>query len=214
MSNPSLSFLSKALILSVLTAAVSTAAVIYDVSGLTLTGSSLTQTGRLSRTGVPSDWSASKAFPGAVNTATSYRYNAYVLPTSPFPYLQISFFDESGQGSTFMSAYLNAYTPNSLAPNFGLNTNYLGDAGGSGNPAGNPTTFQIVLSNLATDRLVLVVNDATGAGAFGLPFDILVEGFYDTNFNDTKPVVPEPGTIFLSGAGLLAAAILTQRRRS
>src|SRR5262249_31359222 len=70
-----------------------------------------TQLGRLSRTGVPSDWSASKAFPGIINSSTTYHYHAYLINVGLTPFIQIS--DESASTNLFFSAYDTAYLPNS-----------------------------------------------------------------------------------------------------
>src|SRR6478609_3658643 len=49
-----------------------------DISA-TFSAADPTQLGRLSRDGVPSDWSTSKAFPGVINAGTSYRYQALTI---------------------------------------------------------------------------------------------------------------------------------------
>ena len=207
----------KAFSIALVTSAISFGAVIYDSGVTALTVADPIQLGRLSRntvgSGVPSDWSAPKAFPGVLNPAISYQYAVFSIPVSPFPYLQISFDDISGT-NVFASAYLNSYTPSSTAVNRGLDVNYLGDAGSSGNDFGtDPVAFQVVLPSPATNHLVIVVNDATGTSStLGQSFRILVEGFYDTNFNDTTPV-PEPATMALSGLGFAVAAIGAYRRK-
>lgn len=208
------SFLSRALkglSITLFTSALSFGAIIYD-SGITaLKATDPTQLGRLSRNGVPSDWSSQEAFPGVLNPTISYHYETFAIPSSPFPYLQISFTDFSGAANTFASAYLNTYNPNSTVTNRGLNVNYLGDAGTSYFGA-TTAAFQVVLP--ASSRLVVVVNDtsATGVGV-GQNFDLIVEGFYDTQFNDTTPPVPEPATMVLSGAGFIVAACAAYRRK-
>ncbi|MBV9676882.1 MAG: hypothetical protein JO185_11145 [Acidobacteriaceae bacterium] len=204
-----LSKTSKYLSFTLLTSALSFGAIIYDSGVNALKVTDPTQLGRLSRSGTPSDWSEQKAFPGVLNPTVSYHYETFVIPSSPFPYLQISFTDLTSSGNLFESAYLNAYTPNSTAANRGLDVNYWGDAGFSSAFPPNPDIFQVVVP--ASSSLVLVVNDtsATGAG-IGRSFNFLVEGFYDTQFNDT---IPEPATITLSGAGLALATITTYRRK-
>ncbi len=204
---------SKCLCLPLLTSALSFSAVIYDSGIAALKATDPIQIGRLSRSGVPSDWSASKAFPGVLNSTTAYRYESSAIPVSPFPYLQITFDDISGTGYDFASAYLNSYVPSSTAANRGLDVNYLGDAGSSGNYFGtDPATFQIVMPSTAS-QLLVVVNDATGTtSGIGANFRVLVEGFYDTNFNDTTPT-PEPATMALSGTGFAVAAIAAYRRK-
>ncbi|MFL6465584.1 MAG: hypothetical protein ACJ73N_14390, partial [Bryobacteraceae bacterium] len=157
---------SKSLSIVFLTSALSFGAVIYDSGVTALNATDPIQLGRLSRStggdgGIPSDWSAQKPFPGLTNPTTSYRYAAFNSPISPFPYLQISFDDIFDTAFTFASGYLNSYSPNSTALNRGLDINYLGDAGNSGNIFGNPRAFQLVLPS-ATDHLVVVVNDVSG----------------------------------------------------
>lgn len=215
-----LSKTSKYLSFTLLISTLSFGAIIYDSGVTALKATDPTQLGRLSRStvgsGVPSDWSAPKAFPGVANPTVSYRYETFAIPVSPFPYLQISFDDIFDTADTFASAYLNSYNPNSTAANRGLDVNYLGDAGNSGNIFGNPRVFQVVLPS-ATDHLVIVANDVFGTtSAIGQNFRILVEGFYDTSFNDTIPPapVPEPATMALSGAGLAIATIAVYRRKS
>lgn len=215
--NTSSSVLLKAILLAAVTSASSFAAVIYDTGITTIGSATLTQNGRISRSGVPSDWSAPKAFPGIVNTGTVYSYTTYTIPTSPFPYLQISFFDASGIGALFDSAYLNSYSPTTTGPNFGLSNNYLGDAGSSANLFGTtPVAFQVILANPAVDRLIVVVNDTTVGLGRSQSFNLLVEGFYDTQFNDTTPppAVPEPGSLGLTGLATCSALLYLRRRKA
>src|SRR3954449_8112339 len=157
----------------VLSASLSSAATIYESGLAALKVTDPVQISRLNRSAVLSNWSAPKPFPGVVNPTVSYRYATFVLPWVLYPYIQITMDDVSGTGQTFASAYINSYAPNNTAPNFGLNTNYLGDAGFSGNFFGNdPIAFQVVVP--VGGSLAVVVND-TGAG-IGQPFRLLVEG--------------------------------------
>ena len=202
----------KGLSLSLLTSALSFGAIIYDSGIHALQSIDPTQLGRLSRSGTPSDWSAQKAFPGVLNPAVSYHYETFVIPSSPFPFLQISFDDLSGTGNTFASAYLNSYNPSSTATNHGLNVNYLGDAGFSSGFYPAPDVFQVVLPS--SSSLVLVVNDTSAAGAgLGVNFNFIVEGFYDTSFNDTTPPVPEPTTKAFSAARFALPPIVAYWRK-
>lgn len=199
---------SKILLSAVLSASLSFGATIFDSGLATVKATDPVQTGRLSRSGVPSDWSSPKAFPGVLNTTVSYHYTTFVLSSIMFPYIQVTIDDVSGTGLTFASAYLNAYTPNSTGPNYGLNLNYLGDAGSSGNYFGtDPVSFQVVMPIGGT--LVLVVNDATGGG-IGQPFRLLVEGFADTSFNDA----PEPATYALFAVALGLGLIFARTRKA
>jgi hypothetical protein len=71
-----------------------------------------TQLGRLSRDGVPSDWSVSKPFPGVLNTSTTYHYLAFMVNVGLTPFIQISV-DMGSSINLFTSAYDTAYLPNS-----------------------------------------------------------------------------------------------------
>jgi hypothetical protein len=183
------------------------AAVIFDTTSV-LTNTDPTQIGRLSRNSLAQDWSGSEAFPGVLNTTTSYYYTTYSINVSPFSYIQIEM--DSLSANTFASAYLTSYMPDSAgSPNFGFNTDWLGDAGSSGNYFGtDPIFLQVIVP--AGQNLVLVVNN-TAAGGVGLgdPFHLTVEGFYDANFDET----PEPTTVLLVGGGLAAAGLITRLRK-
>jgi hypothetical protein len=168
-----------------------------------------TQLGRLSRNGIPQDWTGTEAFPGVINAATSYNYTtldldltALMAPYTAYgAFLQISF--DSIVATTFLSAYLDVYDPLNLA------TNWLGDPGTSGNYFGvDPVFFQINVP--AGHHLILVLNTTSSAG-LGMPGDILVEAFSDTEYTDLVPrSVPEPITLQLLMCGL--AALLAARR--
>jgi hypothetical protein len=189
-------------LLTLLAASISSAATLYDSGMVVLSAADPVQLGRLSRDNVLSDWSAPKDFPGVVNTTISYHYQAFALPTILYPFVQISVDDVSETAQTFVSAYLNTYTPDSAPPNYGLDVNYLGDEGYSGNLAGNPRAFQVVVP--VGSRLILAVNEISPAGSgIGQPFRLIAEGFTDTNFSEA----PEPATfafvLAAAGAGLL-----------
>ena len=178
------------------------ASILMTVTDDVLVAGDPTQLGRLSRNGVPSDWSGLKAFPGDINLTTSYHYRTYVIPVPLTPYIQITVDDPVA--AVFSSAYMNSYNPASKS------TNYLGDGGFSGNFfPGAPLFFQVVVPT--GSDLVLVINDP-GAGNIGLgkPYSLVVEGFTDTNFSDPTP---EPSTLFLSGGGLAAAAFAARKLR-
>jgi hypothetical protein len=199
---------------TLLLVAAAKATAIYDSGVTALTSSDPTEIARINRNSVVSNWSVAKPFPGAVlGPITGFRYATYTIPALAFPFLQITFNDISGTASTFASAYLNSFQPGAIPPNYGLNTNYLGDAGTSGNFfAADARVFQVRAPVSST--LVIVVNDATGTSAsLGQNYRIIVEGFYDSNFNDT---VPEPGTLALSASALATGLgfIARQRRRN
>ena len=192
---------------------VAKATVIYT-GVMTIGATDPTQLGRLSRNGEPSDWSTSKAFPGVINTGISYHYTTLDLDLSALEsayssygaYLQINF--DSTAATTFLSAYLNSYSP------FNLATNYLGDAGFSGNSFGNPLFFQVVVPS--TNHLMLVLNESTSGGGLNLPGGLVVEAFVDTAFTDLPAPVPEPGTwaLLACGMALLVARRAGQQSRS
>jgi len=191
------------------------ASVIYTTS-YALTNADPSQLGRVSRSGIPSDWSDSKAFPGTINAGTSYHYQTFTLDLDGLmagftfgQYLQISA-DFGTDTRDFVTSYLDSYDPTNLA------TNYLGDIGASGNSFGNPGFFQIVVGS--GHDLVLVLSD-TVAGGVSVPMTInlTVEAFTDTMFTDLTPdatggTVPEPAALALVAVAL--AAMARARRRA
>ncbi len=153
-----------------------------------------TQLGRLSRNGVLQDWFGSESFPGVFNAATSYRYRTYSIPVGLTPYVQVML--DSTSTNIFASAYITAYTPGS-----GLATNWLGDAGTSGNFFGvDPLYFNTVGTTNGT--LVVVVNETTPGAGVGAPYRLIVEGYTDANFS----AVVLPGGITLVSNNNPAAA--------
>jgi len=172
-----------------------------------------TQTGRLSRNGIAQDWSGSEVFPGVLNPSTPYYYKTFLLNVGVDSFIQISFDDLAGRALTFVSAYQNSYAPNSAATgNLGFDTNWLGDAGASGNAFGtDPRFFQVVVP--ANNRLIVAVN-TTGGGTLGTgdAYRLIVEGFVDSNFDEAP--VPEPGTAMMFTGGLAMLAFGWRRMRS
>ena len=171
------------------------------------TAGDATQLGRLSRSGVPSDWSAPKPFPGVINTTTSYHYTTLDLDlpalSAPFNdevFIQIDF--DSIATTTFLSAYLNSYDPHNPA------ATYLGDPGSSGHFSGvDPLTFQFFVPY--GNHIVLVLNETTSNAGLNLPGIVTVEAFADTAYTD-RSATPEPGTWVLLAGGM---AFLALRRR-
>ncbi len=190
---------------------VAQATVIFTTTA-TLSTSDPTQAGRLFRTGQPSDWSSSKAYPGQSGSATIH-YQTFLLDlemlmadyVAPGNYLQINV-DFGTSLNPFVSTYLNSYNP------LDRGANYLGDIGASGNDFGNPTFFQVIADN--ADDLVLLVNETTANGGLSQPISILVEAFTDTEYTDlvAKPTatVPVPGSLSLA---VLAIGLFGVRRR-
>jgi hypothetical protein len=181
---------------------------LLDVSGA-LTLADPIQLGRLSRNGLPQDWSHGESFPGVINPSTAYHYHAFLLNVGETPFIQINV--DSVSLNTFFSAYDTSYVPNSAGgPNFGFDINWLGDAGFSGNPfPGDPLFFQVLVP-MHHDLLVIVNNTLAGNVGVGDPFHLLVEGFVDSAF--TEPI-PEPATAWLACSGLALVALRRLRRR-
>jgi hypothetical protein len=187
--------------------------VLNVTTGLTLADP--TQQGRLSRNGIPQDWANTETFPGAINAATTYHYRTFVVDPITIalgPFIQISLDDQGPtQGNLFASAYFTSYVPNSVATgNLGFDTNWLGDAGLSGNFfVTDPAFFQVTVP--LGDSLVVVVNNTAGGnGGVGEQFNLLVESFSDTSFSPAH-VAPDAGSsALLLGLGL-AGLVLVRR---
>jgi hypothetical protein len=163
-----------------------------------ISGSDPTQLGRISRNGIPSDWSGLKPFPGVINPTTVYNYHTYSVNSGVTPFILITI--DSVPGNTFASAYFPNYDPTNLS------LNYIGDAGRSGNLFGvDPVSFEVYVP-MRSDFLV-VVNTSSNAG-IGQPFTITVQGFIDDQFTST----PEPGSLVLFGSGILGVAGLVRRK--
>ncbi|HEY3441351.1 MAG TPA: PEP-CTERM sorting domain-containing protein [Paludibaculum sp.] len=179
-------------------------AVLFTITD-SLANTDPTQLGRLSRNGIPQDWAGSEPFPGTINLATPYHYRYYDVNVGATPFIQIIM--DASTVTEFASAYITSYDPANKA------TNWLGDAGVSGNYFGvDPLFFQVI----ATPNSILrvVINNTTG-GALPLGngiFTLTVEGYIDSSFGEPG-AVPEPATLGLTLAGLGALAFLHHRRR-
>src|SRR5450432_4059187 len=128
-----------------LTCGLADATVIYT-SSISITSADPTQLGRLSRAGVSQDWDGGEDFPGVINPGSTYHYRTLDLDLTALEagytdygvYIQIDF--DSTASTTFLSAYLNSYSPPDLQ------TNWLGDPGFSGNFFGvDPLFFQVIV---------------------------------------------------------------------
>jgi hypothetical protein len=166
---------------------------LFDVSS-SLSFADSTQLGRLNRNGVISVWTATKGFPGAINTGTSYHYRTFTIPAATIalaPFLHISMDDPDS--TLFISAYDTSYNAGSLS------SAYLGDAGTSAG-FGSPGFFEVTLP--AGHDLVLVVNDVnSSSGGVGAPFHIVVDGFVDTQFTEANGL--QLSSANLSGANMV-----------
>ena len=179
-----------------------------------------TQLGRLSRNGVPQDWAGDEPFPGIVNATTAYRYATYAVHVGASNYLDIIF--DSIPANTFLSAYQTSYKPDSLnTAGRGFETNWLGDAGTSGEYFGSDALFFDIIA--AANSTVLFIVNNTGANNLGLnePFTFNVFAYPDSSFN-SDPVelavtlVPEPSTelLLLAPLALMGARRLRLRTRA
>jgi len=174
------------------------ASLIFDSGAVPFVASG-TQFGRISRDGVASEWGSTKAFPGVIGAPTARSYELFTVDSGVFPFLQVTLDDPTA--SLFVAAFLSSYNPVNVAPNFGLDVNYLGDPGVSG----NPNVFRIEVA--PHTQVVLPINEVNPGGGVGQSIDLKVEGFQ---------VAPEPSTIVFATfalAGLLACGWRRKQRR-
>jgi len=176
------------------------------ITGDFLTATDPTQLGRISRNGIPQDWSGSETYPGVINTSTTYHYKEYMINSSvigPSVFIQIEF--DTVPTNTFVAAYDTSYSSTNPV------ATWLGDAGTSGNFFGtDPLFFQVIIPS--GHNLDVVVNTtSTDAASLGSPnaYNLTVEGFIDNQYTDA----PEPSTTLLIGAGLLASGVLARLRQ-
>lgn len=216
------SFLGHAVLLAVLATQPASAEPIFD-SGVVAFAATGTQFGRISRDGITSIWATPKAFAGVIGAPAAREYQAFTIDSGIYEFLQILLDDPGAQ--LFAAAYGGAYTPVNVAPFYGLNTNYLGDAGES-QPFGNPSFFQIVVPRHT--MVTIVVNEVNAGSGAGSDFSLLVEGFFDVDYNDitTEPdpgdngggggggTVPEPSPFSLAGTAVAALAMWRRKTPS
>lgn len=175
-------------------------AILLDTTG-TIDDTDPTLERRLTRTGLPSDWSWEKDFPGYTGGVGPRLYDlwSFTFAATDPRYLQISIDDPSGL--VFSSAHFGAFNPADLS------VGYAGDLGATGNPFGFPGFYQIHVP--AAGQLFLLVNRTDiGATLPSYNYGIIVESFYTPNFDE----IPEPATIGLSAAGLVGLFVLRHKR--
>ena len=182
----------------------SQAGVLMDVSGALNSGDP-TQTGRLSRNGVPQDWAQTELYPGVLGAATNH-YRTYAVPVIDTPYVQVTM--DSTSPSTFVSAYLTSYNPANFA------TNWLGDPGRSSNLffGTDPLYFNVVVPT--NSMLVILVNETAANAGLNAPFHIIVEGFTDRVYTSSdvlaKVVLTSNNNPAAAGSLITLTATVTQ----
>ena len=216
-------------------AAPASATVLLTQSSTFPTTGTGTQTDRLSRNGIPQDFSGTEVYPGtnttAINVTGTFNYITVTLTPAQLaggPYVQIEL-DSQGLGlfaSAYASTSANSYNPPSAAnPNGSFQTNYLGDEGSSGDyafgntPNGTPDISFFGVTVPVGDYLTVVIatagavdpttNIAAGAGT---AYNLEVENFSTTTYSPIPSPVPEPSSLAAAGAGLLGLGFLARRR--
>jgi hypothetical protein len=201
------------LVLALAVTSIASAATILDTTD-SVAVTDPTQQGRLSRNNfVGQDWGDDEAFPGVVNTGVTYHYKAYTIPAAsiqPGGFVQIILDDQGeNQGNIFVSAYQNSYNPNSAgAPNFGFDTNWLGDNGFSGNFFGgtDSVSFQVKVPPGA-DLVIVVNNTAGGNGGTDEPYRLIAQAYSDAAFNSPPIFSNVSGNITKEATGPNGAVV-------
>jgi hypothetical protein len=189
------------------------ATVIYTTT-LTLDGTEATQLGRISRGGIPQDWSGTETFGNGaalVGPTTPYFYKTLTLDISALEagYVygdKLQIIIDSTSANTFLAGYLDSYTPPASA------TNWLGDPGTSGNyfSGTDPLFFQVTVG--AGHSLVLVFNETSGTGlGLNQPAAITIEAYSDTLYTDLVTAVPEAATWAYLLGGLALVPVLRRK---
>jgi hypothetical protein len=164
---------------------------------VTLDAGDSTQTGRVFRNAIPSEWGATKAFPGITSNTSTFNWESVAFNTGAFNQIQISYSFARGDGNTniFGVAYGASYNPADLA------AGYLGDPGSSVTQSfPGPQVFRLDTALNADILLVFSTSSTTGFGTVGYT----VEGF--------SSAVPEPATFGCLGLGLALFALKLRRR--
>ena len=207
----------KQLLKQLLLAAAMLSAVDAAVASVTSTiaaGLRGSQQGRLSRNGIPQDWSGSEVYPGVINPTVTYFFTTFTVNVGSLNYLEIDI--DSVSPNTFASAYQTSYFPTNLQ------TNWLGDAGTSGNSFSSSDILAFnVVANLGSFVTIVIANTAAGGVGITDPFTLSVYGFPDSQYSaDAVELalsrVPEPSTLLLLLAplGLVAGRKLRERRNA
>ncbi|MGI4879604.1 MAG: PEPxxWA-CTERM sorting domain-containing protein [Janthinobacterium lividum] len=202
--------MTKTVLIAALVTAVPAAAVDVASGTVVLSAADAQQLGRLSRDGIVSDWSAPKAFPGVINTSTSYAYTTvdttFAANRKQTIYYGITVDDPTNLA--FVSAYGGTYDP------LAKNANYLGDPGTSGNYFLGTDALFFAVTVAAGGSLELVFNQ-TSAGSFSPGTNYLVQAFSDTEYNEVFAAVPEAATwaMLVVGFGMVGAAVRSRRTR-
>jgi len=190
--------------LGVLFAAVpASAGVLFD-SGTISFSPTVTQTDRIFRNGIASNWGESKPFPGVTGDELQRGAEVFTIHVGLANFLQINLDDP--KALLFDAAYAPAFTPDATPPFFGLDQGYLGDPGIT-QPFGNPNSFQIVVPRDST--VAITINELDPGTGSGIPFRLQVEAFINSGFDD----IPEPAPILLCATGLAGLAAVRRAKR-
>jgi uncharacterized repeat protein (TIGR01451 family) len=130
-----------------------------------LTASSPTQTGRLTRNGIASACCATKSCPGDFANSGAYAYQAYSFTNTSSGAVCVTVtLSTSCSGSIFSESYLGSFHPAALC------TNYLADLGTS------PTTSGSFSFDVPANTNFTVVVSAVNAGSYCSGYTITVAG--------------------------------------